>query len=152
MITWRNGKELIVCQKDLPAYASHSRQLRMKESMSSKSFSGCNHGTVVRLEDIVQNHPMSNAEHTIQDLHDILQSYYKVARKRFVDSLRMQAADHYLVTGPNSPLMLFSPTFVNDMTSEQLEEVAGEDVVVKRRRVQLEKENQELENGKKILN
>lgn len=28
--------------------------------------------------------PMSNADHAIQDLHDILHSYYKVALKRFL--------------------------------------------------------------------
>lgn len=34
---------------------------------------------------------MSNFTHTIQDLHDILQPYYKVARKRFVDNIYRQA-------------------------------------------------------------
>ena len=41
------------------------------------------HGEVVRLDDLMQNHPMSNADHAIQDLHDSLLSYYKVALKRF---------------------------------------------------------------------
>lgn len=30
---------------------------------------------------------MSNFEHTLNDLHDILEAYYKVARKRFVDNV-----------------------------------------------------------------
>ena len=34
---------------------------------------------------------MSNDDHTIQDLHDTLKSYYKVARKRFVDAVCLQA-------------------------------------------------------------
>jgi hypothetical protein len=119
--------------------------------MESKSFSDGQYGEVVRLDDIVQNHPMSNADHAIQDLHDILHSYYKVARKRFVDSLRMQAADYYLTTGPSTPLKLFSPAFVAGMTPRQLEEVAGEDLTLKRRRMQLKKENKDLEDGKKIL-
>ncbi len=116
--------------------------------MGSKVLSDCQHGEVVRLDDIMQNHPMSNADHAIQDLHDILHSYYKVARKRFVDSLRMQAADYFLITGSKTPLTLCSPAFVAGMTLGQLEEVAGEDLAIKRRRVQLEKE---LEDGKKIL-
>jgi hypothetical protein len=37
------------------------------------------------------------------------------------------------------------------MTPGQLEEVAGEDLTIKRRRVQLEKEQKDLEDGKKIL-
>ena len=123
----------------------------MRAGMENKAISDRTHGEVVKLDDIMQNHPMSNADHAIQDLHDILHSYYKVALKRFIDSLRMQAADHFLITGSRTPLTLFSPAFVAGMTPEQLEEVAGEDLTIKRRRVQLEKEQRDLEDGKKIL-
>jgi hypothetical protein len=37
------------------------------------------------------------------------------------------------------------------MTPTQLEEVAREDLTLKRRRIQLEKESKNLEDGKKIL-
>ena len=63
------------------------------------SFSDCQHGTVVRMDDIMKNNPMSNDNHIILELHDILQSYYKLSRKRFVDNVRMQVVDHFLVTG-----------------------------------------------------
>jgi len=48
----------------------------MQQAMSEKSFDNCKHGLVVQLDDIMSHHPMSNIEHTVQDLHDILQSYY----------------------------------------------------------------------------
>lgn len=51
--------------------------------METHSIDDCKHGTVVRLDAIMQNHSMSNVDHVSQDLHDILQSYYNVARKRF---------------------------------------------------------------------
>jgi hypothetical protein len=51
----------------------------------------------VKLDDVVQNHPMSNTKHVVQDIHDILFSYYKVARKRFVDNMCMHAVDHFLI-------------------------------------------------------
>ncbi|KAI4219960.1 MAG: hypothetical protein L6R36_007963 [Xanthoria steineri] len=102
-------------------------------------------------ENLEKCHPMSNTDHAIQDLHDILHSNYKVALKRFVDALRMQAADHFLITGSRTPLTLFSPAFVAGMTPGQLEEVAGEDLTIKRKRAQLEKEQKDLEDGKKIL-
>jgi hypothetical protein len=103
------------------------------------------------MSDIVENHPLSNTDHAIQEIHDILKSYYKVARKRFVDSVRMQVADYFLVTGSDTPLTLFSSTFVTSMSPEQLEEVAGEDVTVKRRRAHLEKEIKQLQEGRRIL-
>ncbi len=123
----------------------------MKSTLTEKTTSDCSHGTVVKLEDIRQTHPMSNEEHTIQDLHDILESYAKVARKRFVDTVCMQATDYYLVSGPATPLRLFSPTFVGALTPEQLEDIAGEDPLQKRRRRQLEKEIEHLEMGRKIM-
>lgn len=128
-----------------------SRQRRMRVRMKDKKISTLSHEDVIKLDDVMQSHSMSNADHAIQDLHDILHSYYKVACKRFVDSLRMQAADYYLTTGPSTPLKLFSPAFVAEMTPEQLEDVAGEELVQKRRRMQLEKEHKDLEDGKKIL-
>lgn len=85
----------------------------MQSQMSQISIDDCTHGQVVRLKDMTNSHPMSNTERVVQDLHDILYSYYKVARKRFVDSVCMQAADHFLINGPDTPLALFSPKFVS---------------------------------------
>jgi hypothetical protein len=94
---------------------------------------------------------MRNTKHVVQDLHDILFSYYKVAWKRFVDSVCMQAADHHLVNGPETPLSLFSPTFVTVLTPEQLETIAGEDHGTRRTRARLKRDIASLETAKKIL-
>ena len=93
----------------------------------------------------------SNTDQTTRDLHDILKSYYKVARKRFVDVVMMQAVDYYLINGPEAPLKLFSPTFASALTADQLERIAGEDVSTKRKREELKREIENLTNGKKIL-
>lgn len=63
----------------------------------------------------------------------------------------MQAADYYLITGSETPLASFSLAFVARITPGQLEEVAGEDLIIQRRRLQLEKVQRDLEEGKKIL-
>jgi hypothetical protein len=128
-----------------------SRQQRMQDSIQKKAFSGCQHGTVIRVQDVVHSHHMSNIEYVVQEIHDILKSYYKVARKRFTDNLCMQAADYHLVTGPVSPLKLFSPSFVSGLTDEQLVEIAGEDILLKRKRAALTKEIAGLEEGKRVL-
>lgn len=94
---------------------------------------------------------LSNLEHTVCDLHDILKSYYKVARKRFVDNVCMQAADFYLVTGPDTPVRVFSPKFVSKLSTEQLETIAGEDISRKRKRAELEREIKSLEKARKFL-
>ena len=92
----------------------------------------------------------SNLKHTVDDLHDILCSYYKVARKRFVDIVCMQAVDFFLITGHDAPIKVFSPQFVSELTNEQLESIAGEDLVSKRKREDLKRKIENLEAGKKI--
>ena len=111
-----------------------------------------NQGKVVKLEAIInQGIPTgSDVKHTVDDLHDIVHSYYKVARKRFVDNVCMQAADYHLVTGHDAPIKVFSPTFVSELTDEQLEAIAGEDLVSRRKREELKRKIENLETGKKI--
>ena len=131
-----------------------SRQNRLRSALESKAHTqtdGTSFSKVVRLEDIVNTHPMSNTDHIVVEIHDILKSYYKVARKRFVDNLCMQVADFHLITGPDTPLGLFSPQFVGQLSEEQLAEIAGEDAGLKRRRASLKKAIKNLEEGKKIL-
>lgn len=111
-----------------------------------------NQGKVVKLDAILNQSVTtgSNLKHTVDDLHDILHSYYKVARKRFVDVVCMQSADHHLVTGPDAPTRVFSPNFVSELTNDQLEAIAGEDLVSKRKREDLKRKIENLEAGKKI--
>ena len=63
----------------------------------------------------------------------------------------MQAADYHLVTGPDTPIKVFSPAFVSELSPEQLEIIPGEDVVTKRKRAELQREIDSLEEGKKLL-
>ncbi|VUC37095.1 unnamed protein product [Clonostachys rosea] len=116
------------------------RAERVKRQLEFRVIEDKAHGSVVRLDDIVQTHSLSNNEQVVQEIHDILKSYYELSRKRFVDNVRMQAADHFLVTGPNTPLKLFSPRFVSGLTPSQLDEIVGEEQNAKRQRDRLEKE------------
>lgn len=92
----------------------------------------------------------SNEKQHVDEIHDILKAYYKVARKRFVDVICMQAADHYLVNGPDAPIKVFSPSFVGSLSQEQLQAIAGEDLATKRKRADLERQKENLTIGKRI--
>ncbi|KAJ5544065.1 hypothetical protein N7494_005344 [Penicillium frequentans] len=126
------------------------RQKRATSILASKVIDGPN-GKVVRLDDLKYQQNMSNVEHVVQNLQDILQSYYKVARKRFVDNICMEACGYHLIQGPISPLELLSPSLVGSMSMEQLDEIAGENAILKRRREQLHKEIVDLSMARKIL-
>lgn len=92
-----------------------------------------------------------NVEHTTEEIHDILKSYYKVARKRFADNVYHQAVDHFLLTGENSPLRVFSQEWVIGLVPEQLEAIAGEEPGIRERRRTLHKTIEDLEAAIGIL-
>ncbi|KAI1942762.1 hypothetical protein LOZ66_001169 [Ophidiomyces ophidiicola] len=98
-----------------------------------------------------KDHPMSNAENAAKDIHAIIKSYYNIALNRFVDSVIIQAVYQYLVVGPNTPLKLLSPAYIQQFTPESLQNIAGEASNIKRKRQQLEKKIGDLEAARRIL-
>jgi hypothetical protein len=106
---------------------------------------------MVALDQIGQAVPMGNVDFTVRDIHSILKAYYKVVRKRFVNTLCMQVTDHHLLNGEGSPLRIFSPLWVGSLSNEKLESIAGEDLTSKRLRKNLSSEVKALEDGRKVL-
>lgn len=106
---------------------------------------------VVLIDHIGQRHPGSNTNYTVNEIHEILNSYYKVTRKRFADNLHMQTVDFHLVNGPSSPLRLFNPSFVGRLSECQLVEIAGKDEALIRRRATLNRAIKILRKAKRIL-
>ncbi|KYG39951.1 hypothetical protein M433DRAFT_161110, partial [Acidomyces richmondensis BFW] len=127
------------------------RQARLASAMEGLSVSDFKHGWVVKLADALQSYPMSNTNHTIQDIHDILAAYYKVARKRFADNICQQATDHFLLNGADTPLRFFSPVFVGRLSTEELERIAGEAPRVRRERNELSKQIASLITAREIV-
>ncbi|KPM45987.1 hypothetical protein AK830_g453 [Neonectria ditissima] len=88
---------------------------------------------------------------TRQSIHDVLFSYYDIARSRFVDVLCQQVIHHFLLHAPDSPLNVLSDTVVLKMTPEQLDAIAGEDMVSRERRKKLTADIENLTQALKIL-
>ncbi|KAI0598307.1 P-loop containing nucleoside triphosphate hydrolase protein [Biscogniauxia sp. FL1348] len=93
----------------------------------------------------------TNSEYIRERMHDVLKSYYKVSLKRFVDVVCMQVINHGLLSGKPSPLKIFNSEMVLNLSEEQLEMIAGEDVPVKTRRDKLEREIENYEAALKVL-
>jgi hypothetical protein len=130
-----------------------AREARLKlqfEALNSWQTDDERSEPLLRLKDIL-GVVMSNDDHTVQDLHDTLKSYYKVARKRFVDAVCLQAVDHFLVSGKTSPLWIFSPHFIGKMSDTELHQIAGDEDETISRRNSLETELCSLKAGEKIL-
>ncbi|KAI0888887.1 P-loop containing nucleoside triphosphate hydrolase protein [Annulohypoxylon maeteangense] len=94
---------------------------------------------------------MGNSEYNLKLIHDILKSYYKVSRKRFVDVICKQAVNHYLLRGEGSPLTIFSTQMVQELNEDQLDMIAAEDAPVKLRREKLVRDIQNFDDALKVL-
>ena len=87
----------------------------------------------------------------VDDLHSVLMVYHKVARKRIVDSI-IQNIDYFLLSGENSPLNILTPMYISSLTNEQLEQIAGDDMVSKNKRRDLKITITKLEEGRRVIN
>ncbi|KAI1805267.1 P-loop containing nucleoside triphosphate hydrolase protein [Daldinia bambusicola] len=94
---------------------------------------------------------MANSEHVQEYMHDILKSYYKVSRKRFVDVVCQQVVNYHLLHGKCSPLKIFNTEMVLELTDEQLDAIAAEDIPVKRRREKLERDISSFQEAWRVL-
>ncbi|KAK4061055.1 hypothetical protein Purlil1_14277 [Purpureocillium lilacinum] len=114
---------------------------------------GRDHGKLVieldRIDSVTRNR--SNAEHVVEDIHDILEAYYKVARKRFVDNVYHQAVDHYLLSGPDSPLLFFTEKWVLELDADALATIAGESFQSRAERTRLRKRIDDLQGAIEIM-
>ena len=131
-----------------------ARVERLKSALKGQAVSvdlGNEHRDMIKVDAVISSVQMGNIEHTVKDIHAILKSYYKVARKRFVDVICMQAVDHFLLPGFESPLRLFTPSFVHRLSLDSLDLIAEEDVMLKRTRNVLGHEIKCLKTEKKLL-
>jgi Dynamin central region len=82
-------------------------------------------GQSVFLKDITNTTHLSNEDQAVYDIHDILKAYYKVALKRFTDTIVLQVVErHYL--GNKGPVRYFSAEYVSSLTDKELTEIADE--------------------------
>ncbi|KAK3394416.1 P-loop containing nucleoside triphosphate hydrolase protein [Podospora didyma] len=94
----------------------------------------------------------SNVEHSKEEIHDILSSYYDGARRHFVDNVFKQVVRRHLLSGEKtSPLNVFSHGWVFDLTDDQLEAIAGESPTTKEQRMKLRNKIKDLKEAKDIL-
>ncbi|KAJ3568228.1 hypothetical protein NPX13_g6495 [Xylaria arbuscula] len=93
----------------------------------------------------------SNSEHVCEYMHDVLYSYYKVSRKRFVDVVCQQAVNYYLLAAEDSPLKIFNTQMVLHLNEDQLDTIAGEDLHIRQRREKLARDIANFEAALKVL-
>ncbi|TQV95281.1 interferon-induced GTP-binding protein Mx2 [Cordyceps javanica] len=90
-------------------------------------------------------------KYVAEDVHNLLQSYYEVARDRFIDNVYRQSVTHSLVSGENSPLKLFSEKWVLGLEPDRLDAIAGESLQTREQRAKLVQRIKDLTDAVSIL-
>jgi len=67
-----------------------------------------------------------------------------------MDNILRQAVDYHLLSGPSSPLAVFSQSWVIDLDTAKLALIAGEEAAKERREI-LRKTRNDLKKGLEIL-
>ncbi|KAF2966363.1 hypothetical protein GQX73_g7233 [Xylaria multiplex] len=97
------------------------------------------------------NFAKGDAAYIREEMHDLLSSYYEVARDRFVDVVYQQVVNHCLLFGEKSPLKVFNTEMVLGLNEEQLDMIAAEDPPVQQRRDKLLRDIENLTKALKVL-
>lgn len=130
---------------------------RMEKELSEKKStqvdkSKANATTVISMEDVQSAmRDKDDGKYIAEEVHDLIKSYYEVARDRFIDNIYLQIIAHYLVSGEESPLRLFSEAWVLSLTPEKLDAIAGESSQTRSQRERLTRRIQDLTEAVAIL-
>ena len=90
----------------------------------------------IDLENLVHHVHLSNEDQAVNDIHDVLKTYYKVAIKRFMDNVVMSVVERELL-GPQASVHRLTPDFVLSLSDEELGAICAEDYTTSASRIGL---------------
>lgn len=85
--------------------ARHSRFVHRLEKMGFVD--GSRYHGIIDFDSMKTNHLLTNETSAVYEIHDMLQAYYKVAIRRFIDNVANQVIERNLF-GPRSPISIFN--------------------------------------------
>ena len=101
--------------------AREERVLKRFESVGIKE----GNATPLDMSSLLGAANLSNEDQAVNDIHDVLKAYYKVAIKRFMDNVVIAVVERNLL-GPNGPVKIFDPEFAAKLSDDDLSTIAAE--------------------------
>jgi hypothetical protein len=106
-------------------FAENLSAIREERVIARLEDAGFKDGDSFDMAGVMKRVHLSNEDQAVNDIHDILKAYYKVAMKRFTDNVVVQVAERYLL-GREGPVKSLSPDLISDLGDDDLMEIAGE--------------------------
>jgi hypothetical protein len=117
-------------------FAENLSAIREERVIARLKAAGFEDGDSFDMAGVMKRVHLSNEDQAVNDIHDILKAYYKVAMKRFTDNVVVQVAERYLL-GREGPVKSLSPDLIADLGDDDLTEIAGENFLTSSRRNEL---------------
>ena len=106
-------------------YADTLSAIREERVLARLKARGFHDGSAFNMDVVMRSVHLSNEDQTVNDIHDILKAYYKVAMKRYTDNIVLQIVERRIL-GTGGPVKAFSPDMVGGLDDEELLDIAGE--------------------------
>lgn len=87
-----------------------------------------------------------NDDQAVDDIHDILKSFYKFAMVRFYDNVVVQVVERCIL-GDDGAFQALTPELIGDMSDRTLEDIAGENYATSSARNELVSKMDRFERG-----
>ncbi|KAK7189313.1 hypothetical protein DPSP01_012984 [Paraphaeosphaeria sporulosa] len=117
-------------------FADTLSAIREERVLARLEAAGVEDGCAVDLTQMLKSIHLSNEDQAVNDIHDTLKAYYKVALKRFTDNVVLQVTER-LYLGPDGPVKSLSPNMIGDLQDGELTDLAGENFVTSSTRNEL---------------
>jgi chorismate mutase len=117
-------------------FADTLSSIRESRVLARLEDAGFQDGSVIDLQRLMQSVHLSNEDQAVNDIHDTLKAYYKVAMKRFTDNVVVQITERVLL-GLEGPVKTLTPELINDLQDHELMELAGENFATSSNRNEL---------------
>ncbi|KAL6230944.1 hypothetical protein BDW75DRAFT_248246 [Aspergillus navahoensis] len=136
--------EIQLRRREEEAMANAKTQLRIEldderrgplQTSGSKKW-GFSEGYTYNIKDLVTRMHQSNDDQAVDDMHDILKSFYKVAMKQFNDNVVVQVVEHCIL-GVEGAFQALTPELIGDLMDRALEDIAGENSATSSARMSL---------------
>ncbi|CAI6342313.1 unnamed protein product [Periconia digitata] len=106
-------------------FAENLSAIREERVLARLRAAGLQDGGYFETSYLMSKVHLGNEEQAVNDIHDILKAYYKVAMKRFTDNVVLQVTERHLL-GSNGPVRSLTSEMVGDLQDGELTDIAGE--------------------------
>ncbi|KFX86692.1 hypothetical protein V490_08938 [Pseudogymnoascus sp. VKM F-3557] len=104
---------------------------------------------VNEISDLLKEMHPRGAQNTEDEIHDLLKAYYEVARQEYITYITKEIIEHFL-EDPNGPVLGLSVEYIQELSSDRIGQLGGEDEDIIARRKEAKANIGKLEEALRI--